>query len=146
MGIECDVRAFSPRELEALKAAIALHKDLRPLLHGGRVVRQPPPDPGAVAVAVIGGDVAVASLAQLQTPRTAGAAPLRIEGLDPNAAYDVRLLNPPRRARAAMKHVPALVRGETVRAGGRWLAHSGLPTPILRAGEIAVFHLSRSTA
>ena len=145
MGIEADIRAFSARELEALKAAIALHKDLRRLLHGGRLVRQASPGQGANAFVLVGDDGAVASLAQVETPRTAGAAPLRLSGLDPDAVYDVRLLNPPRRARAAMKHVPALARGETVRAGGRWIAEAGLPTPILRAGEIAVFHLSRST-
>jgi alpha-galactosidase len=147
MGVEADVRDFSARDLEALKAAIALHKDLRPLLHGGRLVRQAPPDPGATAFAVVGDEGAVASLAQVETPRTAGAAPLRLAGLDPEAVYDVRLLNPPgpARARAAMKHVPALVRGETLRATGRWIAEAGLPTPILRAGEIAVYHLSRST-
>jgi len=43
-----------------------------------------------------------------------------------------------------MKRIPALVRGETVRATGRWIASAGLPTSILRAGEIAVFELSRS--
>ncbi|MBL8770608.1 MAG: alpha-galactosidase [Phenylobacterium sp.] len=146
MGVEADVRAFNPRELEALKAAIALHKRLRPLLHGGRLVRQVPPDPGAVAFAVVGEEGALASLAQVETPRIAGAAPFRLQGLDAQATYDVRMLNPPRRARAAMKHVPALVRGETVRATGRWIAETGLPAPILRAGEIAVFQLSRSAA
>lgn len=146
MGVEADVRAFTVRELEALKAAIALHRDLRPLLHGGRLVRQAPPDPGAIAFAVVGVDGAVASLAQLETPRIGGAAPLRLDGLHEDALYDVRMLNPPKRAQAAMKHVPALVRGETVQVTGLWIAEAGLPAPILRAGEIAVFHLSRSTA
>ena len=146
MGIEADVRAFAPRELEALASAIALHKALRLPLHGGRLVRQTPADPGAIAFAVIGEGAAVASLAQVETPRIAGAAPLRLTGLEPDTLYDVRLVNPPRRARAAMKRIPALVRGETVPATGRWIAHAGLPTPILRAGEIAVFHLSRSSA
>ncbi len=146
MGVEADIRAFAPSELEALKAAVALHKALRPLLHGGRLVRQTPPDPGAIAFAVVGEAGAVASLAQIDTPRTAGAAPFRLAGLDADTLYDVRLINPPRRARAAMKRVPALVRGETVRATGQWIAHAGLPTPILRAGEIAVYHLARSAA
>jgi alpha-galactosidase len=147
MGIEADVRAFRPRELAGLTAAIALHKHLRPLLHGaGRLVRQTPPDPGAVAFAVIGDGIAVASLAQLETPRTAGAPPLRLEGLDPETVYDVRLVNPSRRPGAAMKLVPALARGESVRATGLWIAQGGLPMPILRAGEIAILLLTRSAA
>jgi alpha-galactosidase len=145
MGIEADVRAFAPRELDALASAIALHKSLRPLLHGGRLVRLTRADPGAVAFAVIGEGAAVASLAQVETPRTAGAPPLRVSGLEPDTLYEVRLVNPPRRPRASMKQVPALVRGEAVLATGRWLSEAGLPTPILRAGEIAVFELSRST-
>lgn len=144
MGTEADIRAFAPAELAALTAWIGLHKRLRPLLHGGRLVRQAPPDLGAVAFAVVGADEALASLAQLETPHIAAAAPLRLVGLDPAAFYDVRLVNPPARPRAAMKQVPALVRGETLRASGQWIAQAGLPMPILRAGEIAVFHLTRS--
>lgn len=144
MGIEADIRGFTPEDLAALKSWIDLHKRLRPVLHGGRLARQTPPDPGAVAFAVIGDAEALVSLAQLDTPRIAGAAPLRIVGLEAETLYEVRLVNPHRRARAAMKQIPALVRGEPVRATGQWIAQSGLPMPILRAGEIAVFHLTRS--
>jgi hypothetical protein len=45
-----------------------------------------------------------------------------------------------------MKQIPALVRGETLQATGQWIGQVGLPMPILRAGEIAVFHLVRSPA
>ncbi|MCR5879262.1 alpha-galactosidase [Phenylobacterium sp. J367] len=141
MGIEADVRRFAPAELEVLRTAIALHKRFRPLLHGGRLVRQTPPDPGAVSFAVLGEGEALASLAQLATPETAAAAPLRLKGLDHEMIYTVRLLNPPGRPEAAMKHAPALVRGEAIRAAGRLIAELGLPAPILRAGEIAVYHL-----
>lgn len=146
MGVEADIRDFSPRERAALKAAIDLHKQLRPLLHSGRLVRQAYGDPGAMAFAVVGPGGAVVSLAQLDTPLAAVGPPLRLAGLDADAVYDVTLLNPPRRPEAAMKQIPALARGETVRASGLWIAEAGLPTPILRAGEIAIFHLSRSAA
>ncbi len=145
MGIEADVRAFPPRDLEALKTAISMHKRLRPLLHGGRLVRQTPPDPGALAFALMGDGEALVSVAQLETPRTGGATKLRLEGLEIGTLYDVRLINPPRQARAAMKQIPALVRGETVGATGQWITWAGLPMPILRAGEVAIFHLTRST-
>jgi alpha-galactosidase len=144
MGIEADVRAFAQDELEALKAAIGLHKGLRALLHHGRLVRQTPVDPGAIAFAVVGEGEALASLAQVETPRTGAAAAFRIVGLEAETHYEVRLINPPRRPRASMKQVPALVRGETLRATGQWIAQVGLPMPILRAGEIAVFQFTRS--
>lgn len=141
MGIEADLRAFSDRDREALAGFIRLYKALRPALEGARRLRQRPPDPGAVAFMMAGAQGAVASVAQLETPRTAGMDPLRLRGLDPDAAYAVRLLNPPRRPLATMKAVPALVAGEMIHASGREIAATGLPMPILRAGDIAVFRL-----
>lgn len=143
MGIEADIRTFSEAERSQLGGFLELYRELRPTLHGGRRLRQAPPDPGAIAFLVVGDATALASVAQLQTPRSAGAGPLRLRGLDPDATYRVRLINPPRRPRAAMKSVPALVAGETLRASGREIAAVGLPMPILRAGEVAVFRLDQ---
>ncbi|HEX2560270.1 glycoside hydrolase family 36 protein, partial [Phenylobacterium sp.] len=140
MGVEADVRRFAPDELEALREAIALHKSLRPLLHAGRLVRQEAPD-AAIAFAVVGEAEALVSLAQVGTPEAAGAAPLRVQGLAPDVMYEVRLLNPPGRPQTSMKVVPAVARGEPITATGRLMAQAGLPTPVLRAGEIAVYHL-----
>ena len=145
MGIEADVRDFSAGDLLALTAAIGLHKQMRGLLHGGRLVRQESVDPGTTAFAVIDGSGALVSVAQVETPKSGAAAHLRVTGLDPLTLYDVRLMNPPKRPRAAMKQIPALARGETLQASGQWIAQSGLPMPILRAGEIAVLHLTRSS-
>ena len=144
MGIEADVRDFSAADLEALKAAIAFQKALRGLLHGGRLVRQETTDPGIAAFAVIDGSEALVSVAQVETSKSGAATNLRVTGLDALALYDVRMINPPKRPRAAMKRVPALARGETLQASGQWIAQSGLPMPILRAGECAVLHLTRS--
>jgi hypothetical protein len=44
-----------------------------------------------------------------------------------------------------MKRVPALARGAVVRASGRMIAEVGLPLPILRAGEVAVYEIIRET-
>ena len=146
VGIEADVRRFPPRDLAALKTYIGLYRQVRDRLHGGQVLRQTPPDPGGVAFTV-GDDTGVfASVAQLETPRTAGMAPLRLTGLTPDAVYRVRLLNPPERSRAAMKVAPALASGEILHAAGREIAVIGLPMPILRAGEIAIFQLDREPA
>jgi alpha-galactosidase len=144
-GIEADVRAFPEDDVAALARAIALHKRLRALLHSGRVVRLPYADAGAVGLAVIGEGHAVASLGQVDTPPYPTPEPFRVTGLDPEATYAVTLLNPPARPRAAMKRVPALARGAVVRASGRMIAEVGLPLPILRAGEVAVYEIIRET-
>ena len=109
------------------------------------VVRQEAANPGAIAFAVIDDCDALVSVAQVETPKSGAAANLKLTGLDPMALYDVRMINPPKRARAAMKRIPALAKGETLQASGQWIAQSGLPMPILRAGEIAVLHLTRSS-
>jgi len=142
MGIEADIRQFAPRGLSRLREGLDLYKRLRPLLHGGTTLRQSPPDPGAIATLVVGPGGAVASYAQVATPAWAILAPFRLKGLSPDVAYSVRLLNPPSRPEASMKHAPAAVLGEPITATGRMLETIGLPLPILRAGEIAVFHLT----
>jgi alpha-galactosidase len=139
MGIEADVRGFSERERAALAEWISLYRRHRALIHGGQVVRQVHSDPGAVATMVVGERGALASYAQLETPPRASPDPLRLVGLEPDAVYRVRLLNP---ARAGMKRAPALASGEAVEASGRMLETIGLPLPILRAGRIAVFELA----
>ncbi len=79
---------------------------------------------------VVGETGALVSYARLETPRHAGLAPLRLAGLAPDARYRIRLLTSARR--------PPL---ETAAAPGRLLEVMGLPLPLLRAGELAVFHL-----
>ena len=135
MGIEADVRDFSDTERARLAEIIALHKRLRPLLHGGRTLRLEVPDPAARAFLVAGETQALVSYAQLATPATASPAPLRLRGLAPDADYRIRLLTPARRAPLS-----------EATASGQLLETIVLPLPILRAGEIAVFHLASREA
>ncbi|HEY2706826.1 MAG TPA: alpha-galactosidase [Caulobacteraceae bacterium] len=144
MGIEADLRGFSARELAALKTWIALYKTHRALLHGGRVVRQAHADPNVIATMVTDETGAFVSFAQLDTPALASPDPLRLAGLDPDARYSVRLLNPPSHPGGTMKRPPAITSGETFEASGTMLQTIGLPLPILRAGGIALFHLQRT--
>jgi len=143
MGIEADVRDFPDGDQAGLAAAIGLHKRLRPMLHAARTLRLDHPDPGAVGFIAVGEGEALASFAQLEVPARAGPDPLRLAGLETDATYRVTLLNPPRHPQATMKSAPALVLGEAVTATGGMLMTMGVPLPVLRAGEIAVFHLER---
>ncbi|MDR3512545.1 MAG: alpha-galactosidase [Caulobacteraceae bacterium] len=146
MGVEADLTGFTPGRRAELREAIALHKAWRGVLHAGRTVRLEHPDPGLMAHAAMAEGRALVCAAQVETPRTAGLAPLRIAGLDADATYSLRQLNLPRRPPASMKHVPAMARGETLSASGAMLAHAGAPLPLLRAGEIAVLLLERQDA
>lgn len=146
MGTEADLRAFSEAERTALAAAFALYKQHRGWMHAARTVRLAHPDPGLVATALLGEGRMLVSAAQLETPKTAAVAPLRLTGLDASARYSVRQVNPPARARATMRQVPPLTLGQTLTANGAMLAHTGIALPVLRAGEIAVFLLQREDA
>jgi hypothetical protein len=81
---------------------------------------------------VAGDTGALVSYARLETPRHAGLAPLRLPGLAPDASHRVRLLSPARTAPLT-----------EASATGALLEVMGLPLPMLRAGEVAVFHLER---
>jgi len=143
MGVEADLAAMSADERAALAEAIALHKTLRAWLHAGRTVRLEHPDPGMVGLAVVAEDRAFVSAAQIATPATATPAPLRLAGLSRDRDWTVRPLHPPRRPRATLAQTGFLALGEPVTVSGRVLAHAGLPMPILHAGEIIAFLLTR---
>ncbi|WP_421934407.1 alpha-galactosidase [Phenylobacterium sp.] len=143
MGIEADLRAFSDAERAALAAAIAVHKTLRAELHAGRTLRLEHPDPGCLAFAQLGETLGLVSAAQVATPLTVGLLPLRLVGLEPEATYEITMVNPPERPFAVMKRRIPLVKGDVLRATGLMLAQLGLPLPVMRAGEIAVFRLER---
>lgn len=143
MGIEADLRAFSDEERAALAAAIALHKTLRAELHAGRTLRLEHPDPGCLAFVQLGETLGLVSAAQVATPQTVGLLPLRLAGLEPEATYEITMVNPPARPFAVMKRRIPLVKGDALRATGLMLAQLGVPLPVMRAGEIAVFRVER---
>jgi alpha-galactosidase len=144
-GIEADLRAMTSRDRELLAQVISLHKQHRALLHAGRTLRLSHPDAGMTALMVVGEAGALVSAAQVGTPATATLGPLRLSGLDPAATYRVTLLNPPIHPQRTMKSVPSTVTGQGFEASGTALIHQGLPLPVLRAQEIAVYHLERLT-
>lgn len=141
-GIEADISRFSDSDSALLAEAVAMHKRLRPILHGGRLARLEHEDPGLTAFSVAVDDTVLVSVAQLETPCVSPTAPLPLTALA-EGYWTASLLNPRRRPEAVMKSVPGWARGEplTASAGG-WRA-GGLPVGILRAGEIALWRLER---
>ncbi len=140
-GIEADLRALSLGEAEQLAQIIGLHKQHRALLHNGRTLRLSHPDAGMTAMMVVGETEALVSAAQVGTPATATLGPLRLAGLDGSGTYRVTLLNPPIHPQRTMKSTPPTLTGKAFEVTGGALIHQGLPLPVLRAQEIAVYHL-----
>ncbi|WP_345713459.1 alpha-galactosidase, partial [Kineococcus glutinatus] len=156
-GIEWDVTTCSPAELEVLSRWTALYKELRPLLHSGRVVRADEVDPGALLHGVVAADAgeAVFCWARLATAADAQPGRVRLPGLDPAARYAVRVRTelgepsvlqgapPPWPARAGGAAGGAQDGGGLVLTGAA-LGALGLPMPLLNPGAALLLHLVRT--
>ncbi|MFF4339104.1 alpha-galactosidase [Kitasatospora sp. NPDC001540] len=128
-GIEADLSTWSPDELRALTAWVGAYKRLRPLLHGGDVVRADHPDPAAWVHGVVSRDRAHALFAhvQLETSAAERGAPVRLPGLEPDARYTLRVRP---ELSAPEPTWPAWARRATpLTATGRYLARVGLAAP-----------------
>ncbi len=143
MGVEADLAALTAEELSDLAAGVTRYKTLRGALHAGRTVRLQHPDRGCLAQAVVGEMQTLVTAAQVETPRQVTPAPLRLPGFEPRASWRVEPLEPPRHPRRTQRGGPFLAEGKGLTVTGALLAHVGLPLPILRAGEIAAFLITR---
>ncbi|HEU5082333.1 MAG TPA: alpha-galactosidase [Acidimicrobiales bacterium] len=145
LGIEWNLLDASERHLEALTWWIDLHKRLRPLLHGGDVVRLEAADPANLAHGVVAPDRSEALFAfvQLTQSRRTAPATLRLAGLDPDRTYRVEHLAAPGEG-FGWGRQPAWLAGGPVEATGRWLMAVGLQPPLLLPESASLVHLSAS--
>jgi alpha-galactosidase len=142
-GFEWDLTACTRDEVTALTAWSALYQELRPLLHGGTVVRADHPDPGAWLHGVVSADrrEAVFAFARLVTSPSASPGRLRLPGLDPGLRYLVRRRDEAGAWTGTSHGQPGwLVSGE-ITATGAVLAGVGLAAPILDPAQAVVLHL-----
>jgi alpha-galactosidase len=137
MGVEWDITAAGDAERAELAAWIRLHKQLRPVLHSGTVVRADRTDPTAYLHGVVGPDRAVFAFVQLAARVADGPEPIRLPGLDPSRLYTVEAVGP-------LPEGAVLPSWATrpVRASGAVLAEIGLPAPSLRPTTAIVLSLS----
>jgi alpha-galactosidase len=142
MGIEADLSKMSPDERAELAAWVALHKQLRPLLHTGKVVRFDHVDPSLMVHAVVAEDQreAVVSVASVRTSDSATTGRLVLPGLNPAAVYDVSLLPPGDVLRGNNHRKPAWIEPGT-RLNGAALAHAGLQLPDLFPEQLVLVQL-----
>lgn len=96
MGVEWNLLEASEQERTDLASWIALHKELRPLLHTGRVVHLDHPDAGWSIHGVVAGDrqEAVFSLMRVATSPVRPGPAAVLPGLDPDADYRLVQLRP----------------------------------------------------
>ena len=146
-GLEWDLTSCTAEELDALRAWSGLYRELRPVLHGGDVVRSDHPDPALVVGGTVAPDrsEAVFTVVQVATGRGTTPGPVPLPGLDPERRYRVRV-----RPEAGL---PATVQergpgwfdaavGEGVLVSGRVLGDVGLPLPVLAVEHGFLLHLT----
>ncbi len=133
LGIEWNLLDASDRDLDKVRAWVAVHKELRPLLHTGDVVRLDPPDDASMAHGVVAQDrsSAVFSFAQLTTSQAPTPPRLRLRGLDRHHTYRARRITMPGDVLGLALEQPSWIDGEGVEATGANLETVGIQMPRL---------------
>lgn len=132
LGVEWNLLEATPAERTSLAAAIGVHKRLRPLLHGGRVVRVDHPDSAALVHGVVAPDAshAVFAYVQLTSSATTVPSPARFPGLDADRTYRIEVLTDVSPAKEGGRTPPAWL-GQPLDVSGEQLIQRGLQLPIL---------------
>ena len=146
-GVEWDLSTASEDELSALATWVDLHKQLRPLLHSGRLVRPVSSDPAVLLHGIVAADGEEALLAHVQldeSPSNRGTV-VRVPGLVEDAAYDLRWTGAVDRkatSRSVELAQTGPTGGETVL--GAVLATRGYWIPRRRPETVTLVHLTRA--
>ncbi|WP_435849546.1 alpha-galactosidase [Streptomyces tibetensis] len=144
LGIEWDLTRASESERAELARWVALHKQLRGLLHTGRVVRIDHPDPALWAHGVISRDhtEAVFAFTAVATPVTAHPGTLRLPGLDRNTTHHLRLLPPGDQAPGMERGTPAWCTKNGITLPGSVLERVGIQIPNLHPEQLILLQLT----
>jgi alpha-galactosidase len=144
LGIEWDVSRATDDELAALSGVVAAYRELRPLLHSGRVVHADLPGPCLLhGVVAPDGGSAVFCYAQLASPPTPLPGPVRLPGLRGDVPYlvDNLVLPAPSTEPAPPRWLP-----EPLTLTGSVLATVGLALPVVKPAQAVLVTLRDARA
>jgi alpha-galactosidase len=144
-GIEWDLTAVPPDELESVSAWVALYKSVRGLLHTGTLVHGDVADPAYSLTGVVGESDALFALTATATSVSYPPGVVTLPGLDPDRAYHVRPQPPgdvPDGNAAAWGAALPWCTPDGVRISGRALATSGLRLPVLYPDRVLLVRVT----
>ena len=129
MGFEMDPRELTEDEALMLEAVTDWYKANRDWMHQGYALNCPQDDPARIAEIQIAKDGSqfVVMCGQMEVGQGSSPAPLRFTGLDPNARYEITLLNPDAAARVS-RGIVALRDGPITLTGAS-LMNQGVALP-----------------
>ena len=144
MGLELNLLTEPLGDLDQLKAAIAVHKQHRALIHNGDFQRLDTPDYLNI-IGVVAADqrAAIWSVAFLAGHAATLPDRLRPTGLDPKARYQIKIIWPTDwRSISGPSVVDALdLTGKGVEVSGEALMTAGMQLPLTIPQTVLIFHL-----
>lgn len=143
LGIEWNLLAATEAERAQVAEVVRLHQRMRPLLHGGDVVRLDLADEAAMAQGVVAPDRSESVIVYVRagTARVAIPDPVTFAGLDPDRYYDVSRLPLPEPSGEFGLSRPTWLEEGSVRLTGAALMSIGVQPPVLDPESALVFHL-----
>ena len=143
-GVEWDVSTATVGDLAELGAWIAAHRQLRPLLHSGTVVRGDHPDPALWVHGVVAqdGGEALYAVVQMTTSVHSPPGPVCLPGLDRDARYRITGRHPGRAIDGPATRPLAWWDGG-VTLPGHVLGHVGVQAPVLFPERLVLIHAER---
>ncbi|WP_431279207.1 alpha-galactosidase [Leifsonia poae] len=148
-GIEWDLQEAGDDELERIAQWGAVYRELRGLIHSGRVVNADLSDDTTAlsGFVAIDGSRAIYTWARLGTSAPGQSGRVRFPGLDARARYSVRIrdeFGPASRHQSAdPSWIAAALRPDGVTLPGSVLAAAGVPLPTLNPQQAMLFDLVR---
>jgi len=143
LGIEWDLTSITPQEAEDLAGVIAFHKEVRSLLHSGRVVRVDHPDPTVQVHGVVARDrtQAVFACVQLASSPTEVPPPVRLSGLESGRRY--RVVQVPLAGGPSAQEIASPPwASEGLVLTGQLLMRVGLQMPVLHPEQALILKLT----
>jgi alpha-galactosidase len=144
MGMELDLAKETPEDLEILKQGIALHKQYRELIHGGKLFRLES-TPSRVAMGVVADTETegLFSCAQIDMDSATLPPRFRFAGINANMFYRVKLIWPGRNISISSPSImeAADLMGDGAIFTGAALIEYGIQLPLTMPDTCLIYHL-----
>ena len=140
MGIEANLLTMDDAEKAELKAAVALHKKHRHLLHSGKLMRLDTEDyENSFGVTSADKQEAIFSYGLLDGQPNSAPGRLRFPGLDASTLYTVNIIWP-QQPSSYSKSILDIINGSVI--SGDALTKFGVQLPLMLPATLLVFHLA----
>ena len=140
MGIEANLLTMDDTEKAELKAAVALHKKHRHLLHSGKLMRLDTEDyENSFGVISADKQEAIFSYGLLDGQPNSAPGRLRFPGLDASTLYTVNIIWP-QQPSSYSKSILDIINGSVI--SGDALTKFGVQLPLMLPATLLVFHLA----